>query len=117
MFSKIYLNYLQSSKRNVLSGTCERSVDLSCLPILYRMAICCVLTQSMDELVISNRGKQRFYLIDQVQSMIDRYQQKQRAKIFDEQTLEPMYQALKRMIAVKLENDMYFDCIDYKFLN
>lgn len=106
MFAQIYLRYLQSSKINVQSGTCERSVDLNLLPILYRMAIYCVLTQTMDELVISNRGKQKFYLIDQVQSMIDRYKQKQRAKIFDEQTLEPMYQALKRMIAVKLENDM-----------
>lgn len=106
MFSQIYLNYLQFSKNNVQSGTCERSADLSVLPTLYRMAIYCVITQSMDELVISNRGKQRFYLIDQVQSMIDKYQQKQRSKIFDAQTLEPMYQALKRMIAVKLENDM-----------
>lgn len=41
--------------------------------------------------------------------MKDRFQQRQRGdnKLFDEHTLEPVQVAMRRMLAVKLEDDMY----------
>lgn len=106
-FFEEYLNYLQSSVQKTQFCVCKSNSLSDEFSQFTRSIITAVLKQSIDELVISNEGKQKFQHFDEIQTMIERFQQKQRTKLFDEQTLDPMYIALKRMIAVKLENDMF----------
>ena len=101
IFYRNYLNYLQSSEKhyfpkcsNKLSSTIGKLICTNCIKVV------------IDELVITNSGKKNFYLFEHQLSMQERYKHKQKPKLFNEKTLEPMYKTLKRMSAIKLENDM-----------
>lgn len=101
-----YLKFLKSSEEKSEFCLCRHKELLLPLTQLNRHFVACILQQTLDQLAISNEGKKKFQHFDQIQSMIERFKEKQREKIFDEKTLEPMYIALKRMIAIKLECDM-----------
>lgn len=114
MFLKSYSDYVNSFKKSITGINYNSQPYL--LNGLQQAVIYSVINQSIDELVISNKGKVNFFLLDQLLSMKESFQRRQRIKLFDEQTLEPMYIALKRMLAVKLERDMYdFFIVDFLF--
>lgn len=110
-FYQTYLNYLRSAIKNTNEKT-PKTTELQCLQIFHRNITHVLLTKSSDELVITNNGKQNFYLIEKQLSMKERYQLKQRTKLFDEQTLEPMHKTIKRMVSIKLEKDMFVEFIE-----
>lgn len=65
-----------------------------------------IISELMNALLILNHGKENFCRVQRYVMLPERYRNEYREKLFDEQTLEPMAIALRRMTSVKLENEM-----------
>lgn len=73
---------------------------------LQSRIISAIVTEFTEALLILNHGRANFYRIPQHVTMPERYRYEYRDKQFDDETLEPMEKAMRRMTAVKLENEM-----------
>lgn len=97
-----YKNYL----RNSIDVDSTTNSDRLTFPDHQSRMVAAIVTELADALLILNQGKENFFRIPLHVSMPDRYRYEYRDKQFDEQTLEPMQKALRRLTAVKLENEM-----------
>lgn len=100
-FHDRYIHYLKNS----VNCSMDSVVPLTFSKLQSRI-ITTITTELTEALLILNQGKKNFYRIPQHVTMPDRYRYEYRDKQFDEQTLEPMEKALRRMTSVKLENEM-----------
>lgn len=66
-----------------------------------------ILNQTINLVVITNKGKRNLYVYKQIQCMKDRFHEKYRTLMYDEDTLDPLDKVIDNMITVKLEEDMY----------
>lgn len=76
------------------------------LETYYKNIALNVLSRTIDEVVITNKGKNNFFIYQQIKSMKERFGQKQKAQLYDEQTLDPLDIVIDSMVTVKLEVDM-----------
>lgn len=99
---QFYVDYLRSSVTNA-DGQAQKTP----LPPYQRLIAAMLLRRTVDQLIITNRGRQNFALDDQLAAMRERFRQMRGGKrMFDERTLEPVLVAMKRMQVVKLDDDM-----------
>lgn len=91
-----------TAQDNTTAIICE---DTS-LTAYYRSIAIYAVNRSIDEIAITGRGKRNLFVYTQIKEMKDRFQQKQRLQLFDENTLAPMHLVIDNMISVKLEDDM-----------
>lgn len=109
---QIYINYLLRSSRKITSknDNAETQKEPAAVVVIgseYALIAAMMLGRTVDKLVVTNRGRQNFALHEQMTVMKERFRQMRGAdKLFDEQTLEPVQVAMRRMLAVKLEDDM-----------
>lgn len=73
----------------------------------HRLVALVFLRRIVDSLIITNQGRQNFALHEQMVEMRERFRQRRSGKsVFDERTLEPAQATVRRMLVVKLEDDM-----------
>lgn len=65
-----------------------------------------VLKETVDKLIIANAGEKSAIPSETKLPMKHRYKDSVREKLFHEETLEPINEAMERMIFVKLGNDV-----------
>lgn len=88
-------------QNNVLSTNSEP------LSLFHRLICVCILNRTIDEVIITNKGRRNIYVYEQIKCMKERFQHKQRLQLFVEKTLDPLDAVMDQMITVKLEEDMY----------
>lgn len=108
MSSKFHQLSFFDRYKNYLTNSVNHSTENVQLTFTRNQSqiVASIVTELTEALLILNQGKENFYRIPQHVSMPDRYRHEYRDKQFDEQTLEPMQKALRRMSSVKLENEV-----------
>lgn len=101
---QIYINYLRRSSSEATSTL--NNDDSQHIGYKNGLIAAMILCRTVDQLVVTNRGRQNFALHEQLTAMKERFRQMHGDKLFDERTLEPVQVAMQRMLAVKLEDDM-----------
>lgn len=76
------------------------------LELYFQSVARCILNKTINEVVITNKGKRNFYVYKQIQSMKERFHEKYRTLLYDESTLDPLDMVIDNMITIKLEEDM-----------
>lgn len=109
---QIYINYLRQSASSSPNNDHSKHPN-HILDGFQRLVAVWPMSRTVDQLVITNRGRHNFALHEQLAAMVERFQQRRGVgrnggpnKLFDERTLEPVQAAMRRMLAVKLEDDM-----------
>ncbi|XP_037036817.1 dynein regulatory complex protein 9 [Bradysia coprophila] len=108
MSNRFHHSSFHDRYKNYLRNSINCSMDIVSLTFskVQSQIIAAIATELTEVLLILNHGKENFYRIPQHVTMPERYRYEYRDKQFDDQTLEPMEKALRRMTSVKLENEI-----------